>query len=745
MAALTLPCKADENPGNFQPPDYSGMLTRYQKGLEAAEEKKDTLQMARLYFRKGETHVALHHYYSAIVSFQRCLRLRKGHSDITLNARAFQGLGDIYLRMGYYTTALSHYKKAFLFGKKSQDTGNIADNAANIGRSLFLMDSLPTALQHYKKAAGIYEHSGDSTKLSQVFHHQAEIFSGLRQEDSALFYYNRALEIEKEKQDLKGMMQTYLHLGKIHLNTGNTASAVADFKEAMVLSKVFEDMEVQGVALKMLAKAYGQAGRQTLSYAYYQRYVSFDDSLTAHQEPDFQQVKAAVKHEKMSLEHKRLQKRFALLSKQRAVHLWGLDSNRVMIISLTTIVVLFIALLVLYYERYREKKNRSSVLEEAVKKRTAELDNAYRRLSFHVNNTFLGLVEMDYTTAITKWSRQAEKIFGWTAGEALGKTIGELGIIHKNDLKKINLLIRNMERIPNVKRFFRTKGHHRNGDALYIEWNVSAMFNDQGILQSILCMANDATEREKAFSSLETANKELDNFIYKTSHDVRGPIARIQGIINLGLIEAREASSRHYFNLLGQVASEFDIVLSRLFRIHNLYYHKPEVVDLNLHREITNLLNKLKSKNDLYDLEYRLEIAENLTWKTDKLLLYMIIQNLYENALDYRSQGLTYVLFSAEIGDDGKLRLKVKDNGIGISEQVGDRVFDMFFQSTRNSVTSGLGLYMVKKSVEKLGGTIELVQQCEEDTVFEILLPDIFHSMPQKNGNSRAPHPVAAP
>src|SRR5690606_31531668 len=107
---------------------------------------------------------------------------------------------------------------------------------------------------------------------------------------------------------------------------------------------------------------------------------------------------------------------------------------------------------------------------------------------------------------------------------------------------------------------------------------------------------------------------------------------------------------------------------------------------------------------------------------TDKLLLYIIIQNLYENALDYRKDGLSTIIFSAELVRSNCLKFQVRDNGTCIPLEAVDRIFDMFFQSTAQSSTAGLGLYMVKKSVEKLGGSIDLLKDTEE-TIFEILLP----------------------
>lgn len=722
-SSIGISNKKETSPKIFLRKDYINLLADYDKKLKAAEEAQNTLLIAELYNKKGKVHLKLQNYYSAIIAFQRCLKLRDEHNAPKLNSYAYGRLGDIYLKLGYYKSALTYYQKALFFGKKSKSNPLIAANSADIGKAYILLDSLQPALTHYKKAYQLYQNTNMPKTISAVLNRKAVVYDKLEMPDSAIHYLHLAMEIQKENNDLKGLLRTYLNLGKQNLSVKNYDLAIDDFQEAIVLSNIFEDMPSKGKALKFLAKTYKEAGKESLSYGYYQRYVAFEDSLSAYKKENFEHIKAAVNKEKLSVELKRLKRRHELLSRQTKVQLLGLDSNRIMIILLTAFVILFILLLVLYYERYKERKNRNAALEEAVRKRTAELNNTYQRLSFHVTNTFLGVVETDHTTSITKWSLQAEKIFGWKAAEVLGKKIDQLQLIHEDDLKKFNFLIRNLGNITNTRRFFRTRNYNKQGEILYIEWNVSAMFDSGGNLQSILCMANNATERERAFAGLETANKELDNFIYKTSHDVKGPIARIQGIINLGLMETKDQTSQNYFTLLNQVSSEFDIVLSRLFRIHNLYYHKLEVVALDLRKEIMYLLKNLQRKNSLYDLEYRLDIPRNLKWNTDKLLLYMIIQNIYENALDYRSNGLTYLVFSAEVINDHKLILKVKDNGIGIPEQVGDRVFDMFFQSTRDSVTSGLGLYMVKKSVEKLGGTIELMQNDIEDTVFEIILP----------------------
>ena len=316
-------------------------------------------------------------------------------------------------------------------------------------------------------------------------------------------------------------------------------------------------------------------------------------------------------------------------------------------------------------------------------------------------------------------------IFGWKAGEVLGKRFHEIGFVLEDD---IDLVIKDMHELlygGNPKLFRQSVNCNKLGEIIYIEWNTSVLLNKDGSVDSIMAIANDVTSRERAFTELQDSHRELDNFIYKASHDLRGPLARIQGVVNLGLMEIKDKLSRDYFSMLHITANQLNSILSRLLMIYDINNHKIKVEEIALKEEIEDILEELKEENNHINVKFKIKIKETLRWKTDLVLFQIIVRNMFDNALFFRDKKDIKVELEADRVFNDKLFLKITDNGLGIPDNVKERVFDMFFHGAARSGGTGLGLYMSKKAVERLNGSIQLVDGRAKSTVFKIVLPSL--------------------
>ncbi|NJL15042.1 MAG: hypothetical protein HC913_19935 [Microscillaceae bacterium] len=220
-------------------------------------------------------------------------------------------------------------------------------------------------------------------------------------------------------------------------------------------------------------------------------------------------------------------------------------------------------------------------------------------------------------------------------------------------------------------------------------------------------------------------NKELDTFIYRASHDLRGPISRLIGLVQLIRIDPDKQAIQNHLRLLEFTAQKMDNMLEKLTNIHVIHsdplqYEKVCLRDFL--EEIRKSLSFLPSFKDVY-----LIIPPNYPEFvfTDRILLGIILQNLLENSIHYRdpSPDVFSVIKLEMKADDNFIELKITDNGIGISPEVKERVFDMFFRGTERSQGNGLGLYLVKKATEKLNGRIYFRSDEKNLTSFSVILP----------------------
>ncbi|WP_296619528.1 PAS domain-containing sensor histidine kinase [Marivirga sp.] len=223
---------------------------------------------------------------------------------------------------------------------------------------------------------------------------------------------------------------------------------------------------------------------------------------------------------------------------------------------------------------------------------------------------------------------------------------------------------------------------------------------------------------------LEQTNAELDRFVYSVSHDLRAPLNSIQGLINIG--DTTE-DSQELKQLLGMMKN----------RVKKLYTFIDEIISFarNTRTEIingpVNLRDLVKEifENTQYrelsaDIDFRMRIEEDTILDTDKGRLGIILNNLVDNAIKYHRHVHPGKYVAVQTEDlEEEIVIKVIDNGQGIPNEVQSKIFDMFFRASENSKGSGLGLYIVKDMVERLGGRITLESEKGEGTTFRIKLP----------------------
>lgn len=703
--------------------NYKEAIQFFKKALNLSIIKKEIAIAAELYMHVGYCEVKLNNHLSAILNYRKALSFRGKIDAPEIFGVVAEALGDLYGRIQYQNNAFYFYSEAQKSFKEHKDFYRSFCVQNKIAAIHTHNNEFLKALEHYGGSLSYFNQSGNKGEEASTLLHMAEI--NMRQDLLEEAYERASLsrDLASEASDMEILMDAHLLLGKIHFDQNSYRNSKEEFLISLEIADILNEREKLISMKTHLANVEEKLGRYKESIAYFkEHHAALEELRNFKKEQEVRDILTTITLNKNQKEIASLEKRNNVIEKYSSLRSEGLGDNRSFIMLLTAFVIVCVLLVAVYYKRFKDKKNVSRILEETVRERTEALNQTLRKLSFHVNNTSLAVIELDVSQKVKAWSAQSEKIFGWRCDEVKDMELRDIDIFQQDSLKEIKNIFAKIKSGKLSRKFLLLKNCHKDGSILYVEWNFSVLSGEEGEILSILCFANNVTHRELALIDAETANKELDNFIYKTSHDVKGPIARIEGLINLGLIEAKEQVSIDYFKRLNNVAATFNIVLSRLFRIHGLYYHEPEPVVLNLKKEISDLLHSLKKKNDLYDLEYEINMSDDICCLTDKLLLYIIIQNIYENALDYRKDGLSRIIFSAEVVNTNHLKLRIRDNGTCIPLEAVDRIFDMFFQNTAQSSTAGLGLYMVKKSVEKLGGTIKLLED-KSETIFEILLP----------------------
>jgi signal transduction histidine kinase len=233
-------------------------------------------------------------------------------------------------------------------------------------------------------------------------------------------------------------------------------------------------------------------------------------------------------------------------------------------------------------------------------------------------------------------------------------------------------------------------------------------------------------ELSEANRQLIDVNTELDNFLYKSSHDLRGPLATLQGLINLAQIEPKD--ELHFVALLSNLNShteKMSKMLSRLSLISDLSQSllKPEKIDLE--STLARLVESEKKSYQSSNIELTFKINGQIALVSDQLLFETIVENLVTNGIKFcknteRIQPFVHI----ELSQEGVMVcIRVSDNGIGITNKPAAEVFRLFMRGSDRSETGGVGLYLSKVCVDRLGGEIQLEKSSGEGSTFLVQLP----------------------
>jgi signal transduction histidine kinase len=239
----------------------------------------------------------------------------------------------------------------------------------------------------------------------------------------------------------------------------------------------------------------------------------------------------------------------------------------------------------------------------------------------------------------------------------------------------------------------------------------------------------DAMVKEKTKELIESntqlvkSRSELDSFLYRTSHDIRGPIATLLGLTSLAKLEAKDSLMSTYLEKINVTADKLNEVISRLTNVSQINSQPLNVQDTDVFNTINEVVNELKEEY-LNGVSFKLVGPPPSNIKTDKILLKIILENLLQNSFKFSDSKERNSFVKLDIQQNGNLELIVTDNGVGIKSEYKDKIFDLFFVASETERGSGIGLYQALLATQKLNGKIELIHN-RKPTKFKLIFPEL--------------------
>ncbi|MCW5912200.1 MAG: MASE1 domain-containing protein [Cyclobacteriaceae bacterium] len=256
--------------------------------------------------------------------------------------------------------------------------------------------------------------------------------------------------------------------------------------------------------------------------------------------------------------------------------------------------------------------------------------------------------------------------------------------------------------------------------------NLEAMVQErtQALNEEIVTRKTTEQKLMQTNRELSKRNTELDNFVYSVSHDLRAPIASVLGLINLARKDNDPAMKNEYLDRINHSALQQDDFIREILdqsRNARLDIKKEEVFFEPL---IEETFNQLKFATPTSALEKIVSIKQTGAFHSDRWRLKVVLNNIISNAIRYRNGRDPVIRVNVAI-DRRKALIEVEDNGRGIAREHLNRVYEMFYRATDDGAGSGLGLYIVKETLDKLQGQIRIESELGKGTLVRLEIPEV--------------------
>lgn len=355
-----------------------------------------------------------------------------------------------------------------------------------------------------------------------------------------------------------------------------------------------------------------------------------------------------------------------------------------------------------------------------------ELESAYQKLKVAeakyrsifenaVEGIFQSSPDGRYITANPALAR----IYGYSVAQEVTANFTDIEQLYVDPNRRAEF-VRLMEKYGSVSEF-ESQIYRQDGSIVWISEKAYAVRDEQGKLLYYEGLIEDITQRKQT-------EEELRVFFHAVSHDLRNPVLGTLMVLKNLLVRSEEniAISR---SILERMIQSSDRQLNLINSL--METHISEVQGVVLQRQTVQLLAVVEAA--IVDLEPLLEqnqakltnlVSADLPLvNADPTQLWRVFSNLIVNALKHNPPGLLLTINATREGE--MIYCTVNDNGVGISQQQSDRLFDLYFRgaSIRNSVSLGLGLYLCKQIIHAHGGEIGINSALNAGATFWFTLP----------------------
>jgi signal transduction histidine kinase len=717
--------------------DYLSALSNLRIALAIRSKTRDSLVIGECWKSIGQTYQGRSMFDSAIYYYEKSFRLARRYNNPELQMFYYVSRGEIDFVNGDYQNATMNFRQALDLLKTHDFRRYHAIVLTRIAQVYDAQGDFQQALEHLLSALRIHESLNSRQEVARVYGVIGWVYINQKNSSMAISYAQQSLELMKEINDKAGMAFAHNLLGYINYSMSNYQAALEEYNLALGLRNEIKLEQASAATLFNIARVFEKQGLYDKAQAHLLKVLAIDQK---HMDKDglvmtyntlgivLTRKKAfgeaehflQIGHDlaiavntpvELSNNHKIFAELYKAMGDNRKAIRYYDEYIALNDSIFTRQSATKIAEMSALYE-LEKKEQEIQILNQRDEINTEKLKLQETKISYQ--NYFLlftiGSIVLLLVIVYMLYQFYRTKTLANEKLQNLNKEISE----QKEEIQAQSeeLIEANNSLIAlNHELVEKTEEIQAQSEEL-IETNT-AITEINRDLDSIVT---------KRTSQLQEAYKELDTFFYRSSHDFRRPLTTFMGLAEVAKITIKDKSALELFSKVRETAMSLDKMLVKLQSISDVGAQQLVYKEVLIREIFDNVCDGFREEIEQFGIRTQSSVTLDKPFVSYPAMIKTIIENLIENAIHFRATKEPYIHLRA-YSDKDLVIIEIEDNGQGIRNEYREKIFDMYYRANERSKGNGLGLYIVKKAVQKLNGTIQLITDFGKGSRFVISLP----------------------
>lgn len=375
------------------------------------------------------------------------------------------------------------------------------------------------------------------------------------------------------------------------------------------------------------------------------------------------------------------------------------------------------------YATLKSKKHRNnSNANNKLKAIETKYSNIFQSINVGI------LVVANSVGNIIEWNKGAELAFGYSSSEIIGEPLTILMSKKQVDVG-VKELLKAKNKLDNntYDDTIEMLGQRKNGEEFPVEFAMSHWRNGKEKFYCAFML--DISKRKKLEEKLKKTTKDLELFLYRSAHELKAPLTSAEGLLLLLKEEKQSKRVSLLINMLDETLEKGRLLLDDLAFASIISEKRRSITVIDFKSKINTTLETFKGIINFDAIKFQVQVEQKTDFYFNQELMDSVFQNLIHNAICFsksKTNNHTPITKIKVKVSEKHVSVIVADNGLGISNEFIDKVFDLYFKANSiNSNGAGLGLYIVKRIVDDFNGHVTVTSKINKGTSFEVILPNL--------------------